>query len=306
LRTSTAGGRAYHPAMPLRARQDRAAILPLTVLAGVAAAGLSCRAPRPCSAVPSTTAAAAPRRDHCLAPPWVLDPARPESGAAGWSAAVCADGPGSFHDAADRARRSAYFIHDGTRAISESELRAVQEAVRGLGIGNGLGGCCSPNVAGQTHVSCLKFWVEEVCRLPLSRIVQTVDEALRHLEIDDVRVGLDVTVGGMVGPRCEAIDPGCGPLSSREWEWGPDVHRSSRGGCVAGRVRVAEPNALTPGAACAHDGECLVAGCGETCLRWDQPLGPSSCEDRGRLEEPPVTYCGCVSGRCDWFRPVAP
>ena len=40
-------------------------------------------------------------------------------------------------------------------------------------------------------------------------------------------------------------------------------------------------------------------------LRWDQPLGSPWCEDVGRLDEPAVTYCGCVAGHCDWFR-VAP
>ena len=51
-----------------------------------------------------------------------------------------------------------------------------------------------------------------------------------------------------------------------------------------------------------QDGECLIGHCGASCVRWDQPLGSPWCEDIGRLEEPPVTYCGCVAGRCDWFR----
>jgi len=284
-------------------RPIRAAV-PILGLAAIVAA-TSCRPPRPCAAAPSTTVAPAPRRDHCLAAPWVLDPARPESGVAGWSAAVCADGPGWFPDAADRARRSAYFIHDGTRTISEPEIRAVAEAMRPIGISSGLGGCCSPKVAKETQVFCLKFWPADVCRLPMSRIVQEVDEALRRQGLESVRVGVDVMLSGTVGPRCAATDPACGPISSRDWEWPPRVPPSKHVGCVAGRVRVAEPNQVTPGSACAHDGECVVGACGEQCLRWDQPLGPSSCNDVGRLEEGPVTYCGCVSGRCDWFRPVA-
>ena len=147
-------------------RPIRAAV-PILGLAAIVAA-TSCRPPRPCAAAPSTTVAPAPRRDHCLAPPWVLDPARPESGVAGWSAAVCADGPGWFPDAADRARRSAYFIHDGTRTISEPEITAVAEAMRPIGVSSGLGGCCSPKVAKETQVSCLKFWPADVCRLPMS------------------------------------------------------------------------------------------------------------------------------------------
>jgi len=274
-------------------------------LAVLTIAAASCRAPIPCAAVPSPAVQPAPRRDACLAPPWVLDPARPQSGVAGWSAALCTDGPGWFRDAADRARRSAYFVHEGTRAISEPELKALQATIRGLGIPNGLGGCCSPRVAKETQVFCLKFWVQEVCRLPLSRIVQAVDEGLRHEGIESVRVGIDVSVDGIVGPRCEATDPACGPVSSRDWDR-PDAPPRAQTGCVAGRARLAAPNEVTPGLACVHDGECLVGACGEKCLRWDQPLGPMSCEERGDIEEKPVTYCGCVAGRCDWFRPVAP
>jgi len=227
----------------------------------------------------------------------------------GWSAAVCTDGFGSFRDADDRARRSAYFVHKGTRRISEAEFKAVQMAVLaipGLRASVGLGGCCSPQVAKKTDAFCLKVWLQEVCDMPLSRIVQATDEALRQRGLEHVRVGVDVMVDGPVGPGSAAADPRCAPLSSQDVEWWPNVPRSSASGCVAGRVRVAEPHQETPGLACAHDGECLVAACGEKCLRWDQPLGPLTCPDHGRLEDAPVTYCGCVSGRCDWFRVAAP
>lgn len=273
-------------------------------LAALAVAIAACRAPRPCAVTPSATAQPAPRRDHCLAPPWVLDPAKPESGVPGWSASVCTDGPEHYRDDADRARRAAYFIHEGTREISYAEEREVQLAIQGLGIENGLGGCCSPRVAKETHVSCLKFWMREVCSIPLSRIVQTVDEALRKRGLEDVRVGVGVSVGGIVGPRCEATDAACGPLLGREQDWNL-ASPSHPPGCVAGRVRVAEPKQVTPGLACVQDGECVIGHCGGSCLRWDQPLGSPWCEDVGRLEEPAVTYCGCVAGHCDWFR-VAP
>jgi hypothetical protein len=49
----------------------------------------------------------------------------------------------------------------------------------------------------------------------------------------------------------------------------------------------------------------MVGECGAACLRWDLLPGQMWCEDIGRLEEPPLMYCGCVAGRCDWFRPAA-
>jgi hypothetical protein len=276
-------------------------------LAVLAIATGACRAPRPCAAVPSTTVQPAPRRDHCLAPPWVLDPARPASGVPGWSAAVCRDGPGSFLDAADRARRSAYFVHGGMRRISESEFKTVQLAVMavpGLRASVGLGGCCSPKVAKETNAFCVKVWLNDVCNVPLSRLVQAADEALRLQGLEKVRVGLDVMVDGTVGPRCEVSDPRCGPLTWRDQNWMLTAP-SRPAGCAAGRVRTAALNQVTPGLGCVQDGDCLIGACGEKCLRWDQSLGSPMCPDRGRIEEEEPSYCGCVSGRCDWFRPAA-
>src|SRR5262245_56825375 len=178
---------------------------PIWALAAVAAAAPACRTPRPCAVTPSATAQPAPRRDHCLAPPWVLDPAKPEAGVPGWSASVCTDGAENYRDAADRARRAAYFIHEGMREIPYEELKAVQQAVfaiPGLRASIGLGGCCSPKVAKETHASCLKVWLNEVCNVPVSRIVQVTDEALKQRGLETVRVGIHVSVGGTVGPRC--------------------------------------------------------------------------------------------------------
>jgi hypothetical protein len=215
---------------------------------------------------------------------------------------VCTGRPGYYIDSPDSNRRSAYFVHDGARPISESELRAVQQDVRAAGVPNGLGGCCSGKVAAKIKASCLKVW-PEVCSLPMSRIVQSVDEALKRRGLGNVRVGVDVQITGFVGPRCEATDPECGPLSSRDWDR-PDAPPLKRAGCVAGRVRSAAPNQVTPGHACAHDGECTIGACGAECLRWDQLPGQMWCQERGLIEQPPVRYCGCLAGRCDWFGPA--
>ena len=114
-----------------------------------AAVGTCARTPpRPCPAVPSAGVAPAPRRDHCLSPPWIIDPQRPESGVAGWSAERCGTGPGL----------SAYFIHEGARTPSEPELVAIHRAVAAhlpALATSGLGGCCSPEVAKKHGVALL-------------------------------------------------------------------------------------------------------------------------------------------------------
>jgi hypothetical protein len=268
-------------------------VLIAAALASLAAGTISCRPTRPCAVVPSPSAAPAPRRDHCLAPPWVVDRAHPTAGLDGWSAAACPEGTGT----------EAYFIHDGTRAISADEVNAVLESVRGLGQTTGLGGCCSPKVAAETKVFCLKFW-SNVCRLEMGRVVGLVDEELRRNGLADVRVGVDISVGGRVGPRCEPTDSACGPETRRESEGEAPAPSRNQQACVAGRVPLAARGEATPRRACVHDGECVVAGCGNTCLRWDEEPGPMWCDDIARKDNGPVPYCGCVVERCGWFRPA--
>lgn len=280
--------------MPLPdVRLPRGAAVLTGVLVGLAGAATSCRPPRPCASGPSKAALPAPRRDQCLSPPWFVDSAQPASGVGGWSAAMCPEGHG----------RSAYFIHEGSRPATGDETRAVLEASRALADSSGLGGCCSPQVAKETQVFCLKLWTS-VCRLEVSRIVQAVDVELRRQGLANVRIGIDLSVGGAVGPRCEPTDPSCGPLSSRDWDR-PDAPRGSPSACVSGRERFDPPGSISHGRPCAHDGECEIAECGTRCVRWDQASAFRACED-GAPEDAPVRYCGCVAGDCAWFRPTAP
>jgi len=182
----------------------------------------------------------------------------------------------------------------------------VLEAVRG-GSANGLGGCCSAEVEKEIKVLCLKVQ-SGLCREPMSRVVELVDRLLRQRGLADVRIGVDVSVSGEVGPRCEPTDPACGPVPARK----RDAVAAHQTACVAGRVLLgadadADEAARGRGRTCAHDGECLVVGCARECLRWDQTESLTWCD---LVYEPspkqPPTYCGCVAGRCDWFRPPAP
>ena len=148
-----------------------------------------------------------PRGSIIVAPPWVVDPARPESGVDGWSAAVCpVKGPG----------RSAYFVHEGTREITELEARAVLKAVRS-GSESGLGGCCSAEVERKIKVLCLRLQTG-LCRQPMSRVVEFVDRVLRQRGLADARIGVDVSLRGEVGPRCDGRIPACGPVPARKRE----------------------------------------------------------------------------------------
>jgi len=260
--------------------------------------GSCARVPPPCPALVSNGPTTGARRDHCLAPPWVIDPQRPASGVNGWSAARCAGPPGA----------SAYFIHDGARTLTDDELFAVQRTIVasiGAGATTGIGGCCSPEVAARTKVACLKIWTG-LCVVSMSQLVDWVDDALRQHGLEGGRMGVDISVGGAVGPRCEPNDPACGPLDARD-PYGAAVR--SQPGCATGRVPLASghdpdaPERVSAGQ-CTHDGECVIDSCESRCAAWNTASGgTTSCDDRGRDEEEPA-YCGCVSGRCAWFLPA--
>src|SRR6266700_537462 len=142
----------------------------------------ACHAPRPCDAVPSARTPPAPSRDHCLAPPWAIDPGRPESGVPGWSAARCSDRPGI----------GAYFIHEGTKTLADGELFAIHRAVLphlGARTTSGIGGCCSASVAAKTKVACIKIWIGP-CEVSMSRLVGAVDRALADAQLGEARLGV--------------------------------------------------------------------------------------------------------------------
>jgi hypothetical protein len=140
----------------------------------------------------------------------------------------------------------------------------------------------------------------------MRQIVQTIDRVLRQRGLADVRIGVDISLSGEVGPRCEPSDPACGPVPARKRDAAPPDPAS----CVAGRVRLGgETDDDAPrGRTCAHDGECLIVGCDRECKRWDETPSLSWCDlvYEPNVSPPPPTYCGCVAGHCDWFRPAAP
>ena len=263
-----------------------------------AAIGSCARTPRPCGAIASNAPPTAARRDHCLAPPWTIDPQRPASGVEGWSAAAC-DG---------RSGKHAYFIHDGPRKLTDGQVQAVQRALVafvGGSASTGIGGCCGPEIAAKTQVVCLKVWLG-VCNIQMSQIVAVVDGALRERGLADGHIGVSISAGGRVGPRCEPTDPVCGPLDD-SYPAGPGVR--SEPGCEAERWPI-DGGPLTSSSgrisvgACAHDGECVIDNCESRCAPWNMETGGMSTCDDQQHHDKESAYCGCVSGRCAWFRPA--
>lgn len=144
---------------------------------------------------------------------------------------------------------------------------------------------CGPNPERASH-GCpgeLSYRTEldgaAVCRAEEGPLPEAICEQLPN--------GCDAPprVGPPTGPRCTPDNPLCLP---RPYE-----------GCHAFAVDgPRRPSELgTSAGACEHDGECMISGCGNDCVRWDQ-TGAGTCE--GYLPERP-TFCGCVSGACQWF-----
>jgi hypothetical protein len=96
-------------------------------------------------------------------------------------------------------------------------------------------------------------------------------------------------------PRCSSNDPECGP---------EPVERSE---AVCYRP-LATRERLPPGQGrrgasanrCSHDGECLIAGCGNACVGYRLAEIETNCIGYDWLDEDAL--CGCVEGGCSFFR----
>jgi hypothetical protein len=98
-------------------------------------------------------------------------------------------------------------------------------------------------------------------------------------------------------PRCSARDPRCGP----------EPVRDSGSVCfdpMAPRERLPPDEDLRAsparGSACSHDGECLIAGCGNVCVPYPFSRIGTNCKGYTWLDD--RALCGCVEGSCSFFR----
>jgi hypothetical protein len=97
-------------------------------------------------------------------------------------------------------------------------------------------------------------------------------------------------------PRCAAADPNCGPEPTLALD--QTCYRPS-----AGRERLppGDPTPTGPTHACAHDGECQLAGsCGTACVSYRARDVAATCMRHEWLDE--NAFCGCVEGACSFFR----
>jgi hypothetical protein len=94
-------------------------------------------------------------------------------------------------------------------------------------------------------------------------------------------------------PRCAAADPSCGPEPASRLDgacYRPSAERR--------RVPLDTPGKGGQQNPCVHDGECLIAGCGNACVNYERRDLTTTCEDPGYLDE---AFCGCVEGQCSFF-----
>jgi hypothetical protein len=102
---------------------------------------------------------------------------------------------------------------------------------------------------------------------------------------------VQVTIISAPGPRCAPDDPACEPLPYdaacvEKTDYDPKGKRTL--------VRVGGGTNLP----CAHDGECMISGCGNECVPTSDIPRSGTCQDYSTWQN---VYCGCLQNTCAWF-----
>lgn len=111
-------------------------------------------------------------------------------------------------------------------------------------------------------------------------------------EEGDSCIGVDITVRGWEAPRCEASDPQCLPLPYCEG----DICQGAPYRPGAGRYLVPEAGGVSEGS-CQADGDCQKNG--NSCISYTSYELYGTAVFHGGLQS---AFCGCVQGRCNWFK----
>jgi hypothetical protein len=253
---------------------------------GVVLAG-GCGGPDACPLPRHVEPMTAPR-DACLVPPWV-----PAEGAAisGFAREAASEDGGEQRWVRDAPREpmpdevGAVVAQHGSAWVEQLDLDSV-----GLGTCGDLPGAALP-------VLCIRVsaWI---CGTRVDQILEAVATRITAGPLADARIRVLIELGGRTGPRCAATDRACTPTP-----YGGTLAASGYH-CTDDRIPAATAFGPTfaalGGGSCRHDGECVVAGCGNHCVSWDTRLGAATCEAYSQLEDPPA-LCGCVSSHCTWF-----
>jgi hypothetical protein len=224
----------------------------------------------------------------------------------------CAHGPGVEPgvppDAADAVARAGFelvrcernmygMIRPGRREPGDGELSAWQGRVseqltRLEGIYMvGVGACCRRGGAVFSPEGCLVVYLDQ--HTPAARqlpgvVARLVDET----GAGDMTLRVSVEQSPPRRPRCAPAEPGCGPI------------RYDRT-CVDARATETRTRRLfeddrgdEPLDTCTHDGECQT--CNMECMSYR--AGTTMCTLLDASEPMKDVQCGCVQGRCSWFR----
>jgi hypothetical protein len=201
---------------------------------------------------------------------------------AGVQLSMCKDGS-SFH----------FVLGNGKPASDQQEDSFGQAhipeffAINGIVAAGGTGLCCIEDKA-DPGTFCMPFSLR-LCTTPLPAFI----DKLRAIQAHDDRVSnralrVSVELQGLTGPRCEGEASDCGPVPY-------DADRAP----AVPETRVPVDPLPTDGPACAHDGDCVVNGCGNECDHWTLGGAAGTCPYLTKLAD---AYCGCVDERCAWFQ----
>ena len=217
-------------------------------------------------------------RRPCLDPPYAPPP----------GATALADGTPFVRD--EGGRRFTFQLAGDTDASPE-ELSALIQRLRERGgsltfLSYGL--YCGSR---DSRRACLHLRVD-LCAV---KIDELAGELLAAIAEDPIlprpRAELAISLGGLLEPRCRLDQGGCMPVPLNEGgpRYNPFAKRGPR--FHLGGVR---------GGSCDHDGECMLAGCGNRCHHWTCPGANEAGTCEGYSFAKPV-YCGCVRGECGFF-----
>jgi hypothetical protein len=190
----------------------------------------------------------------------------------------------------------------GERLPTGEELSALLDAhtnewlaIDGVtGVGRGL--CCSTSPSAQQCIHVLL----QTHTTPVEALASPLAAALPS--DSELCVGFLVELLGTEQPRCTPADPQCVPLAMC-----PEV--TDEACCPVAPVfdpagprepatdTIPELAFLSEGS-CAHDGECVLNGCGQYCTAYTVPGFISTCECYPGLA---AAFCGCVDQACQWF-----
>jgi hypothetical protein len=186
-------------------------------------------------------------------------------------------------------RESTYLIaRDGERELTEPELKRVMNGLYHGPPGMesaGIGGvrCRSPSSRPSLGIT---LQVREQSAAPVQ-----IARQLATLAPDGSTARVEVTIISAPGPRCAADDPACEPLPYQaacveKTAYNPKATRSI--------VRAGGGSNLS----CAHDGECVIGGCGNDCVPTSDVPRPGTCQLYTHWQN---VYCGCLQNTCAWF-----